>query len=182
MALDFTLEALPVKVDQKNDRFGRAAILKPEQLAELFEEFWTERDRFLFGICYFTASRITETLRLKRADIVGTTITFRKQNTKTKTTRQAAMHPTLVTLMDEYELPEEGYVFPGRYGRGRLTRQGADLLLREACERVGLVGVSTHSFRRSFVTQMKEEGKTPLQIKEYTGHKNLASLLHYFGA
>lgn len=98
------------------------------------------------------------------------------------------MHPTLVTL--ESELPESGDVFPGRHGRGRLTRQGADLVLREACERVGLVGVSTHSFRRSFgawrsqsfMTQMKEEGKTPVQIGEYTGHRNLASLLHYFGA
>lgn len=69
MALDFTLEALPVKSDQKNDRFGRAAILKPEQLGELFGELRTERDRFLFGICYFTASRITETLRLERSTL-----------------------------------------------------------------------------------------------------------------
>ena len=42
--------------------------------------------------------------------------------------------------------------------------------------------MSTYSFRRSFVTQMKEEGKPPVQINEYKGHRNLASLLHYFGA
>lgn len=28
---------------------------------------------------------------------------------------------------------------------------------------------------------MKEEGKPPVQINEYKGHRNLASLLHYFG-
>ena len=182
MALDFTLVDLPTPSDGKNNRSGKAAILKPKQLEELFDELVNERDRFLFGICYFTASRITETLRLERADIVQQTITFHGRNTKTKTTRQAAMHPTLVTLMEEYELPTVGPLFPGRHGQGQLTRQGADWLLREACERLGWVGVSTHSFRRSFVTQMAAEGKTPAQIQRYTGHKNLASLLHYFGA
>jgi len=182
MTLDFTLEQLPVAADGKNNRSGKAAILKPEQLEKLFSELRSERDRFLFGICYFTASRITETLKLKREDIVGQTITFRRGNTKTKETRQAQMHPTLVKLMEAYELPQQGVIFPGRHGQGRLTRQGADWILRGACDRLGLTGVSTHSFRRSFVTQMIAEGKTPAQIQRYTGHKSLGSLLHYFGA
>lgn len=182
MLLDFTLNQLPVAVDGKNNRSGKAAILKPGQLKELFDELSTERDRFLFGICYFTASRITETLKLKREDIVDSTITFRRANTKTKETRQAHMHPTLVSLMQAYEMPQQGFIFLGRHGENRLTRQGADWILRRACDRIGLKGVSTHSFRRSFVTQMLAEGKTPAQIQRYTGHKSLGSLLHYMGA
>ena len=107
---------------------------------------------------------------------------FQQGGEHSTTTRQEQMNPTLVALMDAYEQRSQGFIFPGRHGHGRLTRQGADWILREACGRLGLKGVSTHSFRRSFVTQMIAEGKTPAQIQRYTGHKSLGSLLHYIGA
>ena len=183
MNIDFTLEQLPVAADGKNNRHGKAAILKPEQLGELFDELESDRDRFLFGLCYFTASRITETLTLTAEDIRDGVVTFRAATTKKRTTRQAHMHPSLVGLMDAYiEIPSEGFIFPGRHGRGRLQRQSVDRILRKACEALRWSGVSTHSFRRSFVTQMYAEGKTPGQIQQYTGHKSLGSLLHYIGA
>lgn len=110
-------------------------------------------------------------------------ISFRGVNTKTGESRQAMIDANLSQLLENYvEMPESGYVFPGRHGRGRMRRQSADRILRETCQGIGLDGVSTHSFRRSFVTQQRKLGRTPHQIKQLTGHKSLGSLLEYFGA
>jgi integrase len=55
------------------------------------------------------------------------------------------------------------------------------LVLREACDRVGLDGVGTRSFRRSFVAALAQESRMPSQIRKLTGHKNLDLLLEYVG-
>jgi integrase len=45
--------------------------------------------------------------------------------------------------------------------------------------RVGLIGVSSHSFRRTALTQMSNNG-TPLRvIQEVSGHRNLEQLQVY---
>ncbi|MEH2329728.1 hypothetical protein [Nostoc sp.] len=46
------------------------------------ERFLTRRDRALFGICLFTACRLSETLALNMIDMKSRTITFRKFTTK----------------------------------------------------------------------------------------------------
>ena len=193
MGINFSLKDLPVAADGKNNRHGKAAILTTVDLERLFQVMVSERDRALFGICYFTASRISEALQLKHDALKDGTITFYSGTTKTGITRQAEIHPSLNVMLEDYQasLTEgtrqrraayENYLFPGRWGRGILARQSADRILREACEGAELSGVSTHSFRRSFVTQMVAEGRTPSQIQQYTGHKSLGSLMHYFGA
>lgn len=49
-----------------------------------------------------------------------------------------------------YYQPKPGVLSPGWRGVSeRLTRFAADKILRGACKRVGLVGVSTHSFIRT---------------------------------
>jgi integrase/recombinase XerD len=46
-------------------------------------------------------------------------------------------------------------------------------------KRVGLIGVSSHSFRRTALTQMSNNG-TPLRvIQEVSGHRNLEQLQTY---
>lgn len=191
MALSFSLKTVEVAPDSKNARHGKAKIFTEDELVSLFEGgdgLPTPRERFLFGLCYFTGARISEVLGLTVDDIVGDQVTYRAGTTKTKETRQAKMNPALVELMQQYELadrgvmmPASGPIFPGRHGRNHMTRVAADGILRAACDRLGIVGASTHSFRRSFVTQMRKDGMTPAQIAKYTGHKDLGVLLEYFG-
>jgi integrase/recombinase XerD len=51
--------------------------------------------------------------------------------------------------------------------------------LRKAIKRVGLIGVSSHSFRRTALTMMSDNG-TPLRvIQEVSGHRNLEQLQAY---
>ena len=55
----------------------------------------------------------------------------------------------------------------------------ADKILRDACKRVGLEGVSTHSFRRTALTMMSSAGITLRVIQEISGHKDLGTLQRY---
>jgi integrase/recombinase XerD len=178
---DFSLTDVTVAADRKVDRNGKARVLNQDELEQLFGAMESSRDRALFGICFFCGARISEVLALDVADIGEGLITFKASNTKTRESRQARIVAQLQALLDDYLIEDKGAVFPGRHGRGKLTRRGADLILREACDRAGLDGVSTHSFRRSFVTQLAKDGRTPSQIKKLTGHKSLGSLLEYFG-
>ena len=62
------------------------------------------------------------------------------------------------------------------------TRQAADKALRLTCQRLGLDGVSTHSFRRTLATDAVRRGVPLSTIQRITGHVSLGSLGHYLDA
>ncbi|GAA6620516.1 tyrosine-type recombinase/integrase [Scytonema sp. NUACC26] len=160
---------------------GQGAILTSEELRLLFTEGFTNpRDRALFGICLFTGCRVSEALALQTTDIKGGTITFRKSTTKGKLkTRVVDIQPGLAAILTEYQ-PKPGALFPGMRGvTEHLTRFAADKILKDACNRVGLTGVSTHSFRRTALTQMSSAGVPLRHIQEISGHNDLGTLQRY---
>lgn len=158
---------------------GQAKILNLAELEQLFSKgLTTDRDRALFAIMRYTACRCSEALVLKTDDISNVAVTFRKGTTKGKlATRTVDMHPRLALILRQYD-PEPGWLFPGR-SDNPLDRVTADLILREACKRVRIKGVSTHSFRRSAITEMSNAGIPLRVIQEISGHKSLASLQRY---
>lgn len=60
-----------------------------------------------------------------------------------------------------------------------MTRAAADTILKSACQRVGLIGVSTHSFRRTALTRMHNAGVPLRVIQEISGHSSLETLQRY---
>ena len=108
-------------------------------------------------------------------------LTLRKENTKGKQeTRQIPVNVVLQGYLECYAV-EAGklYLCPGRHGRGHLNPRSADEILRERCECLGLEGVSTHSFRRTALTQMSGEGVPLRVIQEISGHRSLQALQRY---
>jgi len=67
-----------------------------------------------------------------------------KSTTKGKLKTQIVdIQPGLLALLADYQVLR-GALFPGRRGvTERLTRFAADKILKDACDRLGLVGVST---------------------------------------
>lgn len=160
---------------------GQGKILTTAELQRLFTEgLLTPRDRALFGICLFTGCRISEALALTTWDFRGNTLTFRKSTTKGKLkTRNVDIHPGLAALLADYH-PAPGAYFPGmRLRTEKLTRSSADKILRAACQRIGVEGVSTHSFRRTALTQMSAAGIPLRTIQEISGHHDLGTLQRY---
>jgi integrase/recombinase XerD len=178
----YTSAKFPVKVN----RHGQAKVLSPGEAQQLFNAFTTNRDRALFGICLFTGCRINEACTLLTNDVydsagVRAKITIRKQHTKGKQeTRQITTHPSLKTYLEAYqEQAGKRYLFPGRHRRGHLNPRSADAILRQVCDRLRLEGISTHSFRRTALTQMSSAGIPLRVIQEISGHRSLQALQKY---
>lgn len=171
----------------KRDRHGKGKILSLEEIQLLFSQGLTNlRDRCIFAIMMFTAIRINEAMTLLSEDVydssgrVRSHLTIRKKNTKRKlATRTLPIIQELRTILAAYE-KEAGlvYLFPGRRG-GHITSDSAMRILRKACERVGIEGASTHSFRRTALTQMSDNNIPIRVIAEVSGHRNLSQLQTY---
>lgn len=176
----------------KVNKFGRAAILTPTQITLLFNEGFTKaRDRALFGVCLYAAARINEACTLLRGDVIGIKgvrdiLVIRSHNTKGKqSTREIQVHPQLKEYLAEHNNSDpwhtRPHLFPGRHGRGSIHKASADKILRDACYRLEIEGVSTHSFRRTALTRMSDAGVPLRHIQAISGHKTLAALERYLG-
>jgi integrase/recombinase XerD len=181
----FDIDLGNLEASAKIDGHGQAKVLSDAELELLFSEGFTSyRDRVLFAICMFTGCRISEALQLKAEMIGGGFITFTRDTRKGKTgTQQVEIIPALQHFLDEWsDKPTAGYLFPSRRGskQGFMSRVAADDVLKAACARVGIDGVSTHSFRRTYITKLREKGYSPAQIQKRTGHKRRENLMHYF--
>jgi integrase/recombinase XerD len=166
----------------KCDRNGQAKILTDSEVSAIFSLF-SERDRAIFAICLYCGCRISEALSIRISDIAGGVITLRKNSTKGKKgSRSLPISPRLETILNEHidsiASPSE-YLFPGRYGKKPLTTAYADLALRDACNHLGLKGISTHSFRRTALTRMHLAGVPLRTIQKISGHSSLAALSVY---
>ena len=176
----------------KIDRYGQAKILSQEEIALLFKEGFTvnpPRDRALFAVMLYTACRVNEAVQLLVRDVydrqrrIRPEIIFRKKNTKGKlATRTIPVINELRYWLNQYPLPHyQSYLFPGRKEQGRkyLHPDSAAWLLREACKRLDIEGASSHSFRRTALTQMSNAGIPLRIIQEISGHRKLDQLQRY---
>ena len=161
----------------KHNRNGQAEVLSEVQLTQLFDRL-SPRYRALFAICYYTSCRVSEALKLEVGDLIGDRLVFRAATTKTKKTREVKIPSRLKQILKPVELPSQGYLFPGRR-KGHLSRQAADLVLRQVCEQLQLKGVSTHSFRRTGITKLHDAGVPLRRIQARTGHVSLGNLALY---
>ena len=178
----------------KIDRHGQAKILTVAEIQLLFNDGFTvnpPRDRALFAVCLYTACRISEAVTLRKRDVldlkgqVRPEIIIRKGNTKGKlATRTIPVIADLRSKLAAYTPRSNSiYLFPGNEINSRaeshLHRDSGIWLLRSACARVGLEGVSTHSFRRTALTQMSNAGIPLRVIQEISGHRTLDELYKY---
>ncbi|MHC5718642.1 MAG: tyrosine-type recombinase/integrase [Nostoc sp.] len=171
----------------KINRHGRAKVLTQSEIQLIFSHgLDNDRDRTLFGVCLFSACRIRERCTLQTEDIytvkgiVRPRLIIRKSNTKGKlATRSIPVIEDLRRLLGEYyPLAGNVYLFPGR-SDGHISEDSAARILRGACKQAGVIGVSTHSFRRTALTQMSNAGIPLRVVQEISGHRNLDQLQKY---
>ena len=178
----------------KIDHHGQAKILTQAEIQLLFSqglqnnrdsEALLQADRALFGICLYCCCRINEACTLNVKDVyskgkVRPELLIRKGNTKGKlATRSIPVIEDLRGLLLAYRHPEGGYLFPGRHGLHHINSDSAARILREAMNRVEIEGGSTHSFRRTGLTQLSNAGIPLRVIQEISGHNNLEQLQKY---
>lgn len=177
----------------KVDGNGKARVLGDDQLDQLLDAAPGSNHRALWAIQRWTAARVSEALSLKWQAVAGGVTTYKARTTKTRRTRQVQIAPRLALELERYrrhwaerhgrEPRPEDFLFPSRSSLAEpMSRQAADLALRQALARLGLQGASTHSFRRSLATNALRRGCSLKAIQAVTGHKSLAGLGEYLDA
>ena len=165
---------------RKKDGKGQARHLGEAELVTFFNHLVDEKWQAVFAIAYFTGSRISEVLALDVGDVEPDRINFRKENAKTKVNRQISIQPGLAQVLASYDAPEDGYLFPAYQNSQRKThvsRQAAHKVLRQVVEAAPeLEGISTHSFRRSFATNLAKSGMPQAEIGRLLGHSSSGSM------
>ncbi|MEX0272420.1 tyrosine-type recombinase/integrase [Leptolyngbyaceae cyanobacterium UHCC 1019] len=164
---------------------GQAKILTADEINRLFVDgFSCDRDRALFGVCLYTGCRINEACTLATSDAIDSkgvkdNLIIRKKNTKgQQETREIATATELRGYLERHQ-PGKQHLFSGRHGRGHINPRSAAAILEEAFKTVGIEGGSTHSFRRTALTQMANAGVPLHVIQKISGHKSLQALQRY---
>ena len=176
----------------KTNRSGKSALLSKDQL-EILVASLPEKYSLLAELLYFSAGRVSEVtnIKVRNLNLTDGLVTFEKSTTKTKETRQVPLPPTvlknLASWIDSHGLKTDDYIFftnsrniKLKAGSKAVTTQSVDSFFRKAFDWNGILGASTHSFRRSRLTHLHIEEKWSLrEIMDISGHKNLLSLQQY---
>jgi integrase/recombinase XerD len=146
------------------------------------------RNRALLELLYSTGSRISEAIGLDVDDLDthARSVLLRGKGGKQ---RLVPVGRPAVQALDAYlvrgrpELARRGRGTPGIFLNvrgGRLSRQSAWQVLRDAAERAGITsGVSPHMLRHSFATHLLDGGADVRVVQELLGHASVTTTQIY---
>ena len=174
----------------KNNRFGQAKVLDTNELDLITNYLKTLNQQFVAKTLRNTGARIGEVVQLRWRDIGEDQILFPATITK----RKLKSREVFISLPFRNDLKQwkqywtiykgrkptpEDYVFYGRKEGSHLSTRAFMLALDKALERAKIVGASSHSFRRTQLTQLHRK-QVPLNvIKSISGHQSLNTLSLY---
>jgi integrase/recombinase XerD len=156
------------------------------------EETTALRDRALFEFLYGTGARVSEAVALD-VDDVDREARMVRLDGKGGKQRLVPVGSYACAALDDYLVRlrpalaarvrspggTAGALFLNARG-GRLTRQGAWLVLSAAAERAGLAGrVSPHTLRHSFATHLLDGGADIRTVQELLGHSSATTTQIY---
>ena len=174
----------------KNNRFGQAKVLDSSELDLVIKYLKTRNQKVVAATLRNTGARVGEVVQLKWRDIGREQILFPATITKRKLKRREifisdSFHKQLMdwsrywTIYKGRKPLPEDYVFYGRKeGTHQTTRSFMDAL-DKATERAKISGASSHSFRRTQLTQLHRKNVPLNVIKSLSGHQSLSTLSLY---
>lgn len=167
---------------------GQARILSPREISAIFKVLQRPRDKAIFAVGIYTGLRVGEIVSLRTDQLFTTAGNVRHvlkvKRTKKKNTvfNDIPVHPKLKkTLLDYHDDTESGaWLFPSEASSsGHLTRAQAHNILTAAFQMLALEDASTHSMRRTCLTNMSRAGVPLRTIQEISGHASLSDLQAY---
>ena len=177
-------------VFHKVNRSGKAKVLSQDE-RDVIKSHLPEKYRLIAEILYWSAGRIGEVLSIRVRNLVPATgmVILERQTTKTKTTREVYLPPELINALmrraNGLQLKGNDFLFfnqsptkSTQFTRP-LSSQSFDKELRRVCDWNGLSGISSHSFRRTQLTELYRDGWSLREIQHISGHRSLQSLQEY---
>jgi len=157
---------------------------------EFDERLERVKDLFVVGCC--TGLRYSDLIRINKDHVrlIGTNPILDILTGKTEKRVIIPIHPFLMAILEKYN-----YELP------KITNQKFNAYIKEVCKEAGFTetifltknvengqksvafekweAITTHTCRRSFITNLKKKGETDARIKRMTGHTNSKQLDTY---
>ena len=180
-----------MSVFHKVNRPGKSKVLSSDERS-LIKSRLPEKYRLVSEVLYWSAGRIQEVLSIRVRNLVPERgmVVLERKTTKTKETREVYLPEQLMERLVSRATalglePSEPLFFnqsptqSGQSIRRPLSTQSFDKELRKVCDWNRLSGISSHSFRRTQLTELYRDGWSLREIQHISGHKSLQSLQEY---
>jgi integrase/recombinase XerD len=159
----------------------RAAVLSADRIGLMLEQA-SARDAALIALMTAGAMRVGEATLLTWGDVDGCDVEIPGGITKTGAGRSLTLPDAACRLLQQWReacpATKGGWVFPGLRGQP-LSVRAAQTAIGKLADKVGISGVSSHSFRRSALTAAHQAGLSLREVAEISGHQSLAALERY---
>ena len=175
----------------KINREGKSKVLDTEELDLLLNYLPNNKHKLLAQILRKTACRVSEGIQLRYQNVTKDAIFFPKAITKAKLkARYVPINLEFYTQIMQFKQEEETlngrildancYLFSGRYGTNtHLSVRAFQKALQQACIKGGIVGFSSHGYRRSSLTSASNNNIPIRHLAQISGHSNMQVLQEY---
>tara|TARA_R100001440_G_scaffold37638_1_gene57071 strand:+ start:72 stop:647 length:576 start_codon:yes stop_codon:yes gene_type:complete len=174
----------------KKDRKGKAKVLNTDMLDQVIKYLPTHLHKTIALTLRNTGARISEVIQLRWEDLDKEELQFPREITKKQLdTRQIPINQDYYNQMmlwkSEWavlkgrEPSEKDYIFPGRFNGSHITSRSFMYAHEEALERAGITRATTHSYRRTQLTELHKKGIPLKIIQSLSGHRSLDTLSRY---
>ncbi len=144
------------------------------------------RNSLILKMLHGAGLRVGEVAALKIADVVGADGKIRDQiilqphQTKGRHQRTVWLNEKLKIELQGYigAAERSGYLFRSQK-RNHFTANTLQAVVTSLYRKAGLLGCSSHSGRRSFITKLASAGVSARVLQELAGHRNLTTTQRY---
>ena len=172
----------------------QAKVLSDKELKKVIDyieafDRHSERNRAIILLTHYCGMRVSEVASLFVSDVVNDkgeindVIHLTANQTKgTKSRRvfvnKKAKHTLKRYLQSDLSVIQQSYLFQTQKS-ARFNNTALIMLIKNSYERVGVVGASSHSGRRTFITKLATSGVSVRVIAEAVGHSSIATTQRY---
>ena len=173
---------------------AQAKTLSKSELKRVFDvtracSRYPERDITMLMFTHYCGLRIGEVAALRFDDIIScdgtllSELTLHKERTKNKRARKIFLPKKMMRQLSDYlagltRRPAHGYLFSTQKS-SRFSANTATQHLQRIYERAGIHGATSHSGRRTWLTQLSQKGVSVFVLAEMAGHQSIQTTQRY---
>lgn len=140
--------------------------LKNEEIRSLWNSFGQSNSDRILRLLLLTGCRVSEVAGMQETELDRESEEWILSAERSKNGRPHAIPLTHLMMEEIGSKPvESSFIFPARSGSGHTTGFGVLQALKRHCRRLEVSDVGTHTFRKTFITQMAKLG-VPREIRD----------------
>ena len=174
----------------KKDRKGRAKVLTSDQVDQVIKFLPSALHKTIALTLRISGARISEVIQLRWEDLDKEELQFPREITKKQLdTREIPIEEDYYNQMMIWKSEwaalkgrqpsKKYYIFPGRFNGSHITSRSFMYAHEEALERAEISKATTHSYRRTQLTQLHKKGVPLKVVQSLSGHRSLDTLSRY---